>query len=171
MNIETKMESFSYAYIYALASQAGFTFNEEPKGVDNVGIDISIKDPDRLFNLPPSQFFGQVKCVRETKLIKKKGKLFYGIKKKHYDTLTKSQPYNTIILFILVVPDDPDQWIDLEKSGILLKHGCYWFCLQDRPISKHNHEDSKENIELLEANLLTPEFFPILMQKIADGEM
>ena len=108
MKIEIKMENFSYAYIYALASQAGFTFNEEPKGVDNVGIDISIKDPDRLFNLPPGQFSGQVKCVRETKLVKKKDKLFYGIKKKYYDTLTKSQPCNTILLFILVVPDDPD---------------------------------------------------------------
>lgn len=81
MDITTRMESFSYAYIYALASQAGFTFNQEPKGIDNVGIDISVKDPLRLFDMPPCQFYAQVKCVRKTKLISKKNGLFYGVKK------------------------------------------------------------------------------------------
>lgn len=171
MNIETRMESFSYAYIYALASQAGFTFNQEPKGIDNIGIDISIKDPRRAFEMPPCQFTAQVKCVRKTKLINKKDVFYYGIKKKYYDILTKSQPYNTILLFIVVVPDDTEDWIDLDEFSIIIKHNCYWFCFQGLPPSTHSHEDSKENIKLLDANLLTPKSFPILMQKIAEGEM
>lgn len=171
MDIETKMESFSYAYIYALASQAGFTFNQEPKGIDNIGIDISVKDPSRLYDFPPCQFYAQVKCVRKTKLITKKDGIFYKIKKKYYDILTKSRPFNTILLFIVVVPDAPEDWIDVNDFSIIVKHNCYWLCLQDMPLSSLNHEDSKENIKLLEANLLTPETFPLLMQKIADGEM
>ena len=165
------MESFSYAYIYALASQAGFTFNEEPKGIDNIGIDISVKDPLRAFSMPPCRFSAQVKCVRKTKLVSKKGEVFYGIKKKYYDILTKSQPYNTILLFVVVVPDNPGVWIDLDKSSIIMKHRCHWFCFQDSSLSSHKHEDSKEHIKLLDINLLTPESFPLLMQKIADGEM
>ncbi|MDS3860130.1 DUF4365 domain-containing protein [Thermosynechococcaceae cyanobacterium BACA0444] len=165
------MESFSYAYIYALASQAGFTFNQEPKGLDNIGIDICVKDPLRLYNLPPCQFYAQVKCVRKTKLIRNKNGIFYGIKKKYYDSLTKSRPYNTILLFVVVVPDDPRNWIDIDELSIIVKHNCYWFCFQDHPLSNHNHKDSKKNIQLFETNLLTPESFPLLMQKIADGEM
>ncbi len=171
MNIETRMESFSYAYIYALASQAGFTFNQEPDGIDKIGIDISVKDPLRAFEMPPCQFTAQVKCVRKTKLTSKKDGVFYGIKKKYYDILTKSQPFNTILLFVVVVPDDTEDWIDLDEFGIIVKHNCYWFCFQGLPRSSHNHEDSKENIKLLEANLLTPKSFPTLMQKIAEGEM
>lgn len=171
MDIETRMESFSYAYIYALASQAGFTFNQEPKGIDNIGIDISVKDPLRAFNMPPCQFYAQVKCVRKTKLVSRKDGIFYGIKKKYYDILTKSQPYNTILLFVVVVPDDPGDWINLDEFSIIVKHNCYWFCFQGLPLSSHKHEDSKENIKLLDTNLLTPESFPLLMQKIADGEM
>jgi len=171
MHIETRMESFSYAYIYALASQAGFTFNQEPKGIDNIGIDISVKDPLRAFNMPPCQFSAQVKCVRKTKLVSKKDEFFYGIKKKYYDILTKSQPYNTILLFVVVVPDDPGDWIALDEFSIIVRHNCHWFCFQKLALSSHKHEDSKENIKLLETNLLTPESFPLLMQKIADGEM
>jgi len=171
MHIETRMESFSYAYIYALASQAGFTFNQEPKGIDNIGIDISVKDPLRAFNMPPCQFSAQVKCVRKTKLVSKKDETFYGIKKKYYDVLTKSQPYNTILLFVVVVPDNPGDWIGLDEFSIIVKHSCHWFCFQKLALSSHKHEDSKENIKLLETNLLTPESFPLLMQKIADGKM
>lgn len=171
MDIETRMESFSYAYIYALASQAGYTFNQEPKGIDHIGIDISVKDPLRKFNMPPCQFFAQVKCVRKTKLVSKKDEIFYKIKKKYYDTLTKSRPYNTILLFIVVVPDNPRDWIDIDEFSIIVKHNCYWFCFQGEPLSRLNHDDSKESIKLLETNLLTPESFPFLMQKIADGEM
>jgi Domain of unknown function (DUF4365) len=171
MDIETRMESFSYAYIYALASQSGFTFNQEPKGIDNIGIDISVKDPTRAFDMPPVQFSAQVKCVRKSKLTRKKDGVFYGIKKKYYDILTKSQPCNTILLFVVVVPDDYNHWINLDESSIMVKHNCYWFCFQHLPLSIHRHEDSKESLKLLEANLLTPESFPLLMQKIADGEM
>ena len=171
MDIETRMESFSYAYVYALASQAGFAFKEEPRGNDNIGIDISVNDPKRLFDFPSCRFAAQVKCVRKTKLIQKRNGIFYGLRRKNYDTLIKSRPYNTILLIILVVPDEPIDWVTFNESDIVIKHNCYWFCLQSFPSSTHKHEDSKEQIQLFEGQLLTPESFPFLMQKIADGEI
>jgi len=171
MNIETRMEAFSYAYVYALASQAGFAFREEVKGNDNIGIDISVNDPERFFDIPPCRFSAQVKCVRKTKLTQNENGVFYKLRKKNYDTLIKSQPNNTIILIVLVVPDEPIDWVISTDSDITIKHNCYWFCLQDSPLSKLKHQDSKEQIQLLEGQLLTPESFPFLMQKIAEGEI
>lgn len=172
MNIETRMEVFSYAYVYALASQAGFAFKEETKGNDNVGIDISVNDPLRMYDFPPCRFSGQVKCVRKTKLgTDRSGNIFYKIKKKYYDSLTKSRPCNTILLFILVVPENIDEWIVSDESSIIVSHELYWFCLQSQPLSMLGHPDSKEKIILGNENLLTPASFPSLMQKIADGEI
>ena len=171
MNVETRMESFSYAYVYALASQAGFAFKEEPRGNDNIGIDISVNDPERFFDFPSCRFAAQVKCVRKTKLAQKKNGIFYELRRKNYDTLIKSCPFNTILLIILVVPDEPSDWVVFNESDIVIKHNCYWFCLQGSPPSTHWHEDSKEQIQLFENQLLTPESFPFLMQKIADGEI
>jgi hypothetical protein len=86
-------------------------------------------------------------------------------------TKYKSQSGNTILLIVLVVPDEPSEWVVYSDSSIIVRHDCYWFCFQGCSLSKHQHEDSKEQIKLLRDNYLTPDSFPLLMQKIADGEM
>lgn len=171
MNIEARMESFSYAYVYALASQAGFAFKEEPRANDNVGVDISVNDPKRFFEIPSCRFSAQVKCVRKGKLQQKTNGIFYKLRKKNYDTLLKSCPGNTILLIVFVVPDNSIDWVVSNTSDTIIKHNCYWFCLQGYPPSTLQHEDSKEPIELSNAQLLTPQSFPSLMQKIANGEI
>jgi len=166
------MEEFSYAYIYALACQSGLTFRKEEKGLDNVGIDIFVKDPQRAYELPPVQFFAQVKCVRKSKLTSNRdGSFCYQLKKKYYDSLTKSQPGNTILLFVLVVPDEVEEWIIFENSSIIVKHELYWFCFQGLSLSGLTHPDSKQKVPLCSSSLFTTESFPLVMQKIADGEI
>jgi len=177
MNIETRMETFNYAYIYALAAQSGFSFQEEPRPIDHQGIDISIKDPNRLYQLPPCAFSAQVKCTKESSLKRRNDKVFYPLRRKNYDTLIKSKPGNTILLIVMVVPDRVEDWITIVNPSTIVgcstvvRYGCHWLYLQDHPESRLKHEDSKELIELKEENLLTPETFPIVMQSIADGEM
>lgn len=72
MNIETRMEEFSYAYVRALAAQAGITYGPAPKGMDNIGVDASLIDPLRAYKFPPVRFAAQIKCVRKSKLTHKK---------------------------------------------------------------------------------------------------
>ena len=119
----------------------------------------------------PCKFTAQVKCTRKSKLKTKSNKVFYPLRRKNYDILIKSQPYNTILLILMVVPDNVEEWIIADKFSTIVRQCCYWFCLQNCSESKLQHEDSKEHILLEENSLLTPETFPILMQSIADGEM
>jgi len=171
MDINTRMEDFSYAYIRALAAQSGFTYKQEPKGMDNIGIDASVTDPLRFDSFPPVRFSAQIKCVRKSKLNHRKRGIFYSLKKKYYDPLTKSRPFNTILLIILVVPDNSNDWIIRDIDSVIVKHDCYWFCLGGKPFSSYTNEDSKEQIELVQTALLTPTSFPELMQKIADEDI
>jgi hypothetical protein len=165
------MEEFSYAYVRALAAQAGIEYDPAPKGMDNVGIDAALVDPSRAFDKPPVRFSAQIKCARKSKLKHKKTGVFYELKKKYYDQLTRSIPWNAILLIVVVVPDEPGSWVVRGDSNIIVSHDCYWFCLGGKPYSSHQHEDSKESIKLDEVNLLTPESFPDLMQKIANGDI
>jgi hypothetical protein len=174
MNIETRMEEFSYAYIHALASQEGYTFAIEPKGMDYIGIDISIQDPKGILQLPSPRFSAQVKSTRRSKINpqKKSGKTYYGLKKKNYDTLIRSCPSNTILLFLLIIPDDPSQWIvphGTKTDAVVANCELLWFCLQGDPPSAKPDKDSKENICLSRGTSLLPGGLSSIMQKIKNG--
>jgi hypothetical protein len=165
------MEKFSIAYISVLAFQSGFTAHPQPTALDHIGIDIAVVDDTRLFQLPPCQFYAQVKSVRESKLKVKDGKTYYKLRRKNYDSLIKSVPGSTILLLLVVLPDDPRDWLISTEYSTLIQYLCYWLCFGGQSPSTLKHEDSKLDVLFTHENLLTPITFPLLMQKVADGEI
>ena len=165
------MEKFSLAYISLLAFQSGFTAHPQPTALDNVGIDIAVVDDTRVLRLPPCQFYAQVKSTKERSLKVKNGETYYKLRRKNYDSLIKSRSGNTILLLLVILPDHVADWITCSESSTLIQYSCYWFCLGGYPESTLKHEDSKVDIQVTQENLLTSASFPLLMQKIADGEI
>lgn len=166
------MEKFSLAYVSVLAFQSGFTAHPQPTALDNIGIDIAVTDDERLFTqLPPCQFYAQVKSIRESKLKQKDGNTYYKLRRKNYDRLIQSKVGNTILLLLVILPDNPSDWLYSTEYSTLIQYSCYWFCFEGWPESNLKHEDSKVDILVTHEDLLTPITFPLLMQKIVDKEI
>lgn len=165
------MEPFSYAYLYAIASSAGYSFKEEPRGNDNVGIDITMNDPARAFQLPPARISAQVKCTTKKQIKRKGGKDYFRLEKKNYDTLIQSKPGNTYLLLVVIVPQNPLLWIIPSKFSTIVRYKAYWVSLEGLPKSTLTHPKSKIDVELRAENLLTPSSLIALMDRVSVGEI
>lgn len=63
MNINTQKEEFSYAYIRAVASVAGYAVEQKLRAMDNAGVDVTIEVPGEIGEILFPKFDAQVKCT------------------------------------------------------------------------------------------------------------
>lgn len=53
---------------------------------------------------------------------------------KNYDDLRKDT-FNPRILIIMLMPDDPDDWIEQTDEALCVRHGVYWTSILGAPES------------------------------------
>ena len=89
MDINLQKEEFSYAYIYAVASSAGYSFQKSSRSQDVSGIDISITSSVSDDTLYESQLDLQVKSTSLN--IVNEETIRYPLKLKNYNELRKQK--------------------------------------------------------------------------------
>ncbi|MEO0684759.1 MAG: DUF4365 domain-containing protein, partial [Cyanobacteria bacterium J06649_11] len=102
MDINIQKEEFSYAYIYAIVSAAGYSFQIATRPMDIGGIDIIISGEEKEYSLYPPRLEVQVKststAVIDNEFIR------YPLKLKNYNELRKSKTLVPKILVIILLP-------------------------------------------------------------------
>ena len=86
MYINTQKEEFSYAYINAVASAAGYSFQVAPRPLDLVGVDVTITGIASPGSRRRTRIDLQVKCTSQKLLDRDFVKIPLEIK--NYDELT-----------------------------------------------------------------------------------
>lgn len=136
MDPKRQKEEFQYAYLYALAAQAGL--NSGVFHVDDDSVDVTIQGRgyfDAPVRSPAIQV--QLKCTSQREYIKR-GVIKYPLPRKNYDDL---RGYNLAMpryLAVLIVPDATDLWIAHRKKHMTLNNCCYWVSLRDAPETKNS---------------------------------
>ena len=127
MDINIQKEEFSYAYIYAVVSAAGYSFQIANRPLDIGGIDIIISGEEQEYSLYPPRLEVQVKststAVPDNEFIR------YPLKLKNYNELRKSKTLVPKILVIILLPDNPQEWVNQSEEELCLRRCGYWLSL------------------------------------------
>ena len=135
MDINIQKEEFSYAYIYAVVSAAGYSFQIATRPLDIGGIDIIITGEEKEYSLYPPRLEVQVKststAVIDNEFIR------YPLKLKNYNELRKSKTLVPKILVIILLPDNPQEWVNQSEEELCLRRCGYWLSLKGQPESQN----------------------------------
>lgn len=164
MDPQKQKEQFNYAYVCALAAQAGL--NPVTADVDDDSIDLSFKSKGyigRSIRSPQIEF--QLKCSSQDlvdgEVIK------FPLSVKNYNDLRGSDFAAPRYLAVLLVPNEVDNWVAHNEHHIALFNNCYWLSLRDAAPTEN---EAQITVAIPVAQRLTSTILRNMMDRASDGE-
>lgn len=164
MDINIQKEEFSYAYIYAVASAAGYSFQKSSRPTDMGGVDISISGTTSNEYLYEPQLDLQVKSTSLDILTEEF--IRYPIKLKNYNELRKERTVAPRILVMVLIPGNIEEWIYQSETELCMRRCAYWISLRGQPQTQNTESVT---VYLPRQQLFTVEALKTLMQQIEAG--
>ncbi|BAS56789.1 hypothetical protein LBWT_27140 [Leptolyngbya boryana IAM M-101] len=166
MHTSTRKEEFSYAYVHAIASTAGFCVQPKSRPMDSAGLDIIIEAPGAMTKgvLSFPKIEAQVKCTATKANITE---LFikFPLEVKNYNKLRLTSHLVPQILIVVLVPEILENWIEItEPESTVIRKCAYWLSLKGK---EETLNDETITVSIPRSNLLTPESLTELMSKVA----
>ncbi len=131
MDINLRKEEFSYAYIYAITTAAGYSFQKSSRTLDVSGIDATLTGTVSEDTLYEPQLDLQVKStsldILGTEFI------HYPLKIKNYNELRKERTVAPRILVVVLIPENLQEWITQSETELCLRRCAYWVSLRGQP--------------------------------------
>jgi hypothetical protein len=159
-------EQLSIAYVRAVAARAGvkIKFTDSPE----YGTDVYLQ---RITHLPTGEItetgwmiLCQLKATTSCKF--QADSIAYDMKIDAYNKLAAWEGPTPCILVLLRLPDDFDEWLNLDEERLLLKNCCYWTRITE-PVSTNV---SSKRIFIPRTQLFTPEAVTELFDLVGRGE-
>lgn len=166
MNNNLFEEDLSVSYLRAVAAQAKITFELNHRDNDSKDVDLkktTITSNGGKFN---AELSVQLKatysknCYSETE-----EEVKYQLKAKNYNDLCMDGT-NHIILCLLVLPDDSQQWVTQSPEALTLKRCMYWLSLQGETETKNT---DSVTVTIPKSNVVTAEALNKMIDIIANG--
>ena len=159
-------EEFSYAFIGAIATAAGYTVKLATRSEDIAGADLTIAAPGitgKVIRSPVCD--AQVKCTTDRGILKKTH-IHYPLQVHNYNRLI-ANTFKPQLLIIVVIPKNLPDWLQSTETETTLQRCAYWISLRGDPPSNNNE---KITIRIPRSQILTPKSLQDIMQRIADAE-
>jgi len=166
LTLNHKKEQLSIAYIRAVAAAAGFSCTKPEVDDDSVDIIISCSGTygeETLLRSPRIEL--QAKATSED-LSSEDTVLKFALPIKNYDDL-RSITLIPRILVVMLVPDQPEIWIEQSEDHMLLRHCAYWVSLKGKPETENK---SKITVDIPRNQIFNVESLQLLMERVARGE-
>lgn len=166
MFITTQKEEFSYAYISAVASVAGYSFQIASRPLDLVGVDVTITGLVSPGSRRRTRLDLQLKCTSKD-LLDNEG-IRYPLEIKNYNELRNTNlDDDPLLLVVVLVPEKVEDWLQQTETELCLKHCAYWVSLRGQASSTNQ---SNVTVYLPRQNVFSVDALKTLMQRIAAGE-
>ena len=165
MDINQQKEQFSYAYIYAVAASAGYSFQIAARPLDFDGIDIILAGGigSGIIRYPRLEL--QVKCTSRDVIGQEA--IRYPLEVKNYNDLKVENIQTPRLLILVVVPDNLDNWLIQSQQELCLKYCGYWVSLRGQPPTLNQ---TTVTISIPRQNIFNVKALTTLMQLIEAGE-
>ena len=124
MTPNLQMEQLSLAYIRAVAASAGYQVTRPELDVDSVDGVLASSTGHR----PKIEF--QAKATSRN-LLRQDG-IHFPLPVKNYKEL-RIDAINPRILIVLIMPQEPQEWINQTNDALCLRHCAYWKSLKEEP--------------------------------------
>ncbi len=145
MDLNTKKEEFSRAYLQAVAVMADA--ESIPPKVDRDSIDVILKRVGGR----REQIEVQLKCTADA--VPEEGDLSFDLPVKNYNDL-RLDCIIPSVLIVVYVPADVENWLAVSEQELTLRKCGWWISLKGMPETENS---STVRITLPRENLLTPE--------------
>lgn len=151
------MAELSYAYLHAVAARAGFGCKVGSRIDDSASVDAFVRVNERMASnsvIWNFDFEVQLKATKQV-LAEKDGRYSYFFKGiARYDRLRDPGSPLPKLLVVLLLPDDPAQWLTLDENSLISRRCAYWVSLEGAPASDN---DTGKTIVIPRTQLLTVE--------------
>jgi hypothetical protein len=81
--------------------------------------------------------------------------------------LISPNQYPQLILVVVLVPDEVEQWLEQSEDELCLKYSGYWLSLQGRPSSTN---EQSVTVQIPRQNLFTVQALKSIMERLSQGE-
>ncbi len=166
MTLNTQKEDFSYAYIYAVATAAGYSLQTATRRLDDNGIDTTITVPGKINSKCLPRFDVQIKSTSQNILTEESIKYKLGIK--NYNELREDDPFVPQLLILVLVPEKTEDWILQTEEALCLKRCGYWLSLRGKQAVSNQ---TTITVEIPRQNIFSPQALQSIMTRIANGEL
>jgi hypothetical protein len=156
--LEHTKESLSKAYITAVAGMAGVLTGSLDY---DYGVDGSLATVERRVNAltnkcriikSPYSVDYQLKATTKWKHDPETDEIIYDLESKTYnDIISRANDEESLFLFLLCLPSQKKDWLDISPTNLLLKNCCYWFTTSGNITNNR----SRVRIRIPVQNLLT----------------
>ncbi len=165
MDINQQKEQFSYAYIYAVAASAGYSFQIAARPLDFDGIDIILAGGigSGIIRYPRLEL--QVKCTSRDVIGQEA--IRYPLEVKNYNDLKVENIQTPRLLILVVVPDNLDNWLIQSQQELCLKYCGYWVSLRGQSPTQNQ---TTVTISIPKQNIFNVKALTTLMQLVEAGE-
>ena len=123
-DLNTLKEQFSLAYIYAVATRAGYLI--DGVRVDRDSVDGVLKGD---FGRRPRIEFQAKATARD---LVRSDHIAFPLPIKNYDDL-RVDTMTPRLLIVVLLPDDQSQWLKQSPDATCMRHCGYWLSLANRP--------------------------------------
>lgn len=163
MQISSKKEEFSRAFVLAIAAKAGCTHSTPSQDCDSVDLRLEMSGIKNSL-LQSAGIDIQLKCTAQN--LESKGSLNFALPIKNYNDL-RARVMTPRILVVVRVPEKTEDWLLQDEEKLCLFKCAYWYSLEGLPDST-NTESVTIHIPLTQ--IFNAEFLESAMLKIANGD-
>ncbi len=165
MTLNTQKEDFSLAYINAVTSSAGYSFQLSTRKLDDSGIDATITVPGKLNSKRLPRFDVQIKSTSQD--ILKDEFIKYRLNAKNYDELREENPFVPQLLIVVLLPSEVCDWLSQTEESLCIKRCAYWMSLRGQPSL---NQQTTITIDIPRQNIFSPDALKTIMERIAAQE-
>jgi hypothetical protein len=116
-------EQFSLGYVHMVASAAGFSIKNHSTDYD--GVDVTIFSSAEYETYYGPQFELQVKCTSRRSVVRPMG-IAWRMEARPFRKLTSEKRFIPAYLGVLIVPGDPETWLEQDQEKLLTRSCMYW---------------------------------------------
>ena len=136
MDLSKRKEEFSYAYVHAIASVAGYGTTRPV--VDDDSIDIQFLSSSKNCYTRSPRLEAQLKATAQNLL--RGDHIYYPLEIKNYNDLRDSNVLvPRLLICILLLEDSPSSWLNHSEEMMSLMKCGYWMSLKGYPPRENNH--------------------------------
>jgi Domain of unknown function (DUF4365) len=164
MDIDQQKEQFSRAYVQAVAAVAGFAWSAP--SVDDDSIDMTLHQTGGGGIVRSPRVDLQLKC--KAMVSPAEPTFSHSVKLKNYDDLRDEAVAIPRILVVVLVPDDPADWLSHTEVELAVRRCGYWQSLRGLPPSVNA---TGQTVQMSRQRTFTVEALRGIMERIGRREL
>jgi hypothetical protein len=165
MTENEQKQQLSIAYVHAVAARAGYALEQNSVDIDSVDLTLFAAGWIHAHGVLRSPRL-DVQLKSTARDVLREDYLAFPLPLKNYNEL-REMPMVPRLLVVLLLPADPNQWLEQSEEALITRRCAYWLSLRDFPETANT---DSVTVHVPRANCLTVANLRGLMERASRKE-